>query len=69
MRRALAGEPGVPAEDADLVAAAMDWAEAGMDFADASHVAAARGCERFLTLDRRLVRAGGRRGGVAIAAP
>lgn len=66
--RALAGLPGVSVEDAGLVAKAMDWAEAGMDFADALHLATAAECESFLTFDKRFARSG-RLNGVPITAP
>lgn len=67
--RALAGLPGVLVEDAGLVVKAMDWAEAGMDFADAMHLAAAARCESFLTFDKRFARSGTRLGGIPITAP
>ncbi len=67
--RALAGLPGVSVEDAGLVAKAMDWAEAGMDFADALHLAAATECENFLTFDKRFVRSGKRLSGIPVTAP
>lgn len=67
--RALAGLPGVLVEDAVLVVKAMDWAEAGMDFADAMHLAAATECDSFLTFDKRLARSGTRLSGVPIMAP
>lgn len=67
--RALAGLPGVSVEDGGLVARAMDWAEAGMDFADAIHLAAAAGCEGFLTFDQRFARSGTRLSGIPITAP
>ncbi len=67
--RALAGLPGVSVEDAELVAKAMRWAEAGMDFADAIHLAAAAECESFLTFDKRFARFGTRLSGVPITAP
>lgn len=67
--RALAGLPGVSVEDAGLVAKAMDWAEAGMDFADAIHLAAAAECEGFLTFDRRFARFGTRLSSIPITAP
>ena len=67
--RALAGLPGVSVEDAVLVARAFDWAEAGMDFADAIHLVAAAGCEGFLTFDKRIARSGARLGGLPITAP
>jgi predicted nucleic-acid-binding protein len=64
--RALAGLPGVSVEDAPMVARAMDWAEGGMDFADALHLAAATGCEGFLTFDKRFARSAVRRGGIPV---
>jgi predicted nucleic-acid-binding protein len=67
--RALAGLPGVSVEDAGLVAKAMNWAEAGIDFADALHLAAAAGCEHFLTFDKRFARYGTRLSGFPITAP
>ncbi len=67
--RALAGLPGVSVEDAGLVVRAMDWAEAGMDFADALHLAAASECEGFLTFDKRFARLGKRLGGIPITVP
>ena len=67
--RALAGLPGVSVEDAGLVAKAMDWAEAGMDFADALHLAAAAHCERFLTFDKRFAHSGTRLSGIPVTAP
>ena len=67
--RALAGLPRVMIEHAPLVAKALDWAEAGTDFADALHLAAAESCETFLTFDRALARAGVRLGTLPIVAP
>ncbi len=67
--RALAGLPGVLVEDAVLVVKAMDWAEAGMDFADAMHLAASTECEGFLTFDKRFARSGTRLSGTPITAP
>ncbi len=55
--RALAGLPGIAFEDAAMVKKAMDWAEAGLDFADALHLAAAAECEGFVTFDKRFARA------------
>ncbi len=67
--RAFAGLPGVSVENAGLVAKAMSWAEAGMDFADALHLAAAAECESFLTFDKRFARSGTRLSSVPITAP
>ncbi len=54
--RALAGLPDISIEDSPIVARALDWADAGLDFADALHLAAAADCTAFLTFDKRLVR-------------
>ena len=66
--RQVAGLPGVSVEDAAMVATAMDWAEAGMDFADALHLAAAGKCEGFVTFDKRFARVGSRITNVLVAA-
>jgi predicted nucleic-acid-binding protein len=67
--RALAGLPDVSVEDAGVVARALDWAEAGMDFADALHLAASAECSSFLTFDQRFARAGTRLGYIQVTAP
>ena len=67
--RALAGLPSVSVEDASMVARAMDWAEEGMDFADALHLAAAAECKRFITFDKRFVRSAARRSSVEVTLP
>lgn len=67
--RALAGLPGLSIEDAELVAQAMAWAEAGMGFADAFHLAAAAECDGFLTFDKRFARSGARLSGIPVTAP
>lgn len=67
--RALAGIPGVTVEDSDLVANAMQWAEGGLDFADALHLAAASGCKGFLTFDRAFARKAARHPAVPVTSP
>lgn len=52
--RALAGLPEVHVEDASVVAQALDWFAAGMDFADALHLASSRAADGFATFDRKL---------------
>ena len=44
-------------ESAGAVAVALDWAEGGLDFADALHLAAAREHAGFVSFDKALVRA------------
>jgi predicted nucleic-acid-binding protein len=55
--RDFAGLPGVTLENAALASRALDWAERGMDFADALHLAGAQGCSAFMSFDRRLAKA------------
>jgi predicted nucleic-acid-binding protein len=55
--RAFAGLPTVTVEDSAMVAAALDLAETGMDFADALHLTRSGHCEAFVTFDRKLVKA------------
>jgi len=52
--RALAGLPNVHLEDAPVVAQALDWVAAGMDFADALHLASSSAASGFATFDRTL---------------
>jgi predicted nucleic-acid-binding protein len=53
---ALIGLRGVVCEDLRALADALRWMRAGMDFADALHLASARDAEGFATFDDRLVR-------------
>lgn len=52
--RALAGLPAIQIEDAAVVAQALDSFAAGMDFADALHLASSTGAAQFATFDRGL---------------
>jgi predicted nucleic-acid-binding protein len=54
--RKLLGVPKVAAENAEAIAQAIEWYEQGLDFADALHLAFARGAEALATFDRRLAR-------------
>ena len=62
--RAFAGLDNVTLENSDRLVDALTWAEAGMDPADAMHLAAYRHCESLLTFDKRFIRAA-----MATAAP
>lgn len=55
--RAFAGLPTVAIEDEAIVAASLDLAEKGMDFADALHLGRSAHCEGFATFDRKFVKA------------
>jgi predicted nucleic acid-binding protein len=54
--RGLIALPGVRLADDQRVQRALDWHEAGLDFADALHLATLRADDRFVTFDRDLVR-------------
>lgn len=54
--RNLAGLPSVTLEEPAETAQALDWMNAGMDFADALHLTRAAHCSTFLTFDRKLVK-------------
>ena len=52
--RKLLGLANVALDNAQAVAQALDWFEAGLDFADALHLASAAAAEAFVTFDARL---------------
>jgi predicted nucleic acid-binding protein len=67
--RAFASLPNVELDEPDRVASALAWAQGGMDFADALHLAAAKDCEAFVTFDRHLTRTVPAVGAPAVRAP
>ncbi|HEX8365128.1 MAG TPA: type II toxin-antitoxin system VapC family toxin [Allosphingosinicella sp.] len=67
--RGFAGLSGVTLEDPALAARALNWAEQGLDFADALHLGRAQGCSAFMSFDRKLARAAAGLSDVEIAAP
>ena len=67
--RGLAGLPGISVEEPPVLAAALDGLAAGMDFADALHLATAEGCSTFLTFDLKLVKAAKGRSSVSVMVP
>lgn len=50
------GLPNVVMQDAEHVALALDWYEAGMDFADALHLASSSELTAFATFDKKLAK-------------
>ncbi len=60
--RAFMGLETVKVRDPAAVRRAFDAAEAGLEFADAVHLAEAEGCEAFVTFDKALVRTAERAG-------
>jgi predicted nucleic acid-binding protein len=67
--RAFAGLPRVTVENPAVAAQALDWAERGLDFADALHLAAVRPHDGFVTFDRALVKAARRLGALPVQEP
>ncbi|MGD2050591.1 MAG: type II toxin-antitoxin system VapC family toxin [Chloroflexota bacterium] len=53
--RNLFGLSNVEVEEPQRIAKALEWHKAGMDFADALHLAASANCEEFVTFDRQLI--------------
>ena len=58
----LLGMPHVIVERWETVKDATDLHRAGIDFADALHWSASRGCDSFVSFDKALIRAGTRVG-------
>jgi predicted nucleic-acid-binding protein len=67
--RRFGGLQRVTIEEPARIAQALDWMEAGMDFADALHVAKAAACEAFISFDAHLARTAQRAGTIAVRAP
>lgn len=61
--------PTVAVEDRSVLSQALDWADQGMDFADALRLASAGECEAFASFDRDLAQTAARLGAVAVGAP
>ncbi|MDD5390409.1 MAG: type II toxin-antitoxin system VapC family toxin [Gallionellaceae bacterium] len=62
----LLGLPQVTLEDGPAIAEALTRYEAGMDFADALHLASGRAAETFATFDARLKKRAGRQAKVKL---
>jgi predicted nucleic acid-binding protein len=67
--RDFAGLPSVSLEDESVAARALAWLDAGIDFADALHLARASACETFFSFDEKLARAANRLGTIKVRAP
>jgi predicted nucleic-acid-binding protein len=52
--RGIGGLPGIAIEEPAAIAHALDWMTAGMDFADALHLARSGQCSAFVTFDKKL---------------
>lgn len=59
--RGLGGLVGISIEEPAEIAQALDWMSAGMDFADALHLARSGHCSAFVTFDKKFaIRAKGK---------
>ena len=67
--RAFLDLPRVSAQDREGAGAALDWADQGMDFADALHLASAAECVAFASFDRGLQQTAAKLGAPAVRAP
>jgi predicted nucleic acid-binding protein len=67
--RAFVGLPRVTLESPETAALAFDWAERGMDFADALHLAAAGKHDGLVSFDKILARAALKVGGPPVREP
>jgi predicted nucleic-acid-binding protein len=67
--RRFADLPTVAFENLIILAQALDWAEQGMDFADALHLAGAAGCDAFASFDCALQRTAAKLGAPEVRAP
>ena len=65
----LFGLPNVCLRDADMGALALAGQEAGLDFADALHLAQAVQCEQMLTFDQRFVNRASRLSAIPVRLP
>lgn len=66
---AFAGLPHVTLEEPAATAKALDWAQRGMDFADALHLAKAEGCEAMISFDQRFAAVANTLSEVKVRAP
>jgi predicted nucleic-acid-binding protein len=67
--RAFLALPRIVAQDRQSADAALDWAERGMDFADALHLAGGAGCDAFASFDRALQRTAAKLGAPEVREP
>lgn len=66
---ALISLPNLICEDPSAVVDAIQWMRAGLDFADALHLASARPAGRFATFDGKLARRAARIADIALVRP
>jgi len=67
--RGFAGLPHVTLENPGMANQALDWTDAGLDFADALHLARAVDCNSFASFDERFARAADKLGTLKVRVP
>lgn len=64
-----AGLPRVTLENPKVAAKALSWIARGVDFADGLHLAAAEGCDAFVSFDREFAKLANSLGSIGVRAP
>lgn len=54
--RTFCGLPGIEVENGEVATTALDWADTGLEFADALHLAGSGSCAAFVSFDPALTR-------------
>jgi predicted nucleic-acid-binding protein len=67
--RGLAHLPNVVVEDRERALLALNWADGGMDFADALHLAGSAEGAAFASFDKKLAKVSARLGGLEVREP
>ena len=67
--KAFVGLPGVVLQEPERVAVAVRWAEGGMSFPDAIHLAAASDCEAFVSFDDKMAKSAAKAGAITVRQP
>jgi predicted nucleic-acid-binding protein len=67
--RAFAGLPSVSLESPALLAKALDYAEQGLDFADALHLTSMGDCEAMITFDLKFIKMARKAGAENVCEP
>ena len=67
--RGFAGLPRITLESPDTAAAALDWSEQGLDFADALHLATGQAHDGLVSFDKALARTARRLGAPPVQEP
>jgi predicted nucleic-acid-binding protein len=65
----IASLPGVSVDEPPVLATAIEWLRAGMDFADAIHLAKSGQCTAFVSFDKKLAKLAKGRSAIPVELP